>query len=289
MNKSIFAIIFILGLFYGAITISAGGSSSYVNPSNGIPNDSLLFDGSGNFNSPSEYSPRMCKVIVKYIQGTADGEVEHTEVADICSVYDTAVIVKAENLKSGDTLHMGSVIKTGGNSSLQLIFSDGSEARIGPNSELKIWQDFCEKGTMEFYAGKMWLKLKKMMGEAKYEVRTKRAVIGNRGTELSIDIYGDADNVSCYEGSVEVKINKIVFDKGLALKQLLADYQNGKITQKEFAERSSELSKGIDSNTVKSSVILNSGQYCTVGGMLSDPAPLNQSGAYWFDDTVFFK
>jgi len=277
-------------LILGISIIYAGGNLINGNNSNGIENDSLLFDGSGNFSTTtSDYSSRMCKVIVKYIQGTADGEVEHTEVADICSVYDTAVIVKAENLRTGDTLHMGSEIRTGDGSSLQLIFSDGSEARIGPNSKLKIEQDFCEKGTMDFYMGKMWLNLKKMLGGAKYEVKTQRAVIGNRGTQYDINITDKEDIVTCYEGSVDVKINKIVFDKGEALKQLLKDYQSGKITKEEMAQKTKELTSGIDSSTVKTNVVLNDGQSCTVGGMLSDPLPIEASESHWFNDEIFFK
>lgn len=282
-------IIITIFIILGITNISARGTSSNSHNFNGIENDSLLFDGSGNFNSSTDYSSRICKVIVKYIQGTADGEVEHTEVADICSVYDTAVIVKAENLKTGDTLHMGSEIRTGDNCSLQLIFSDGSEARIGPNSKLKIWQDFCEKGTIDFYMGKMWMKIKKLLGGAKYEVHTQRDAIGVRGTEFSVEVESDLDIVTCFESSIEVKINKIKFDKGEALKQLLKDYQNGKITQQEFAQKTKELTSGIDSTTIKTSVILNTGQSCTVSGMLSDPVSIDASELHWFDDANFFK
>ena len=113
MKNSIIAIIFMFCSFYGTALISAGDGPHNGNPAGNIPNDSVLFDGNGNFNYSPYKSDRMCKVIVRYVQGTADGEVEHIEVADICSVYDTAMIVKPENLKTGDTLHMGSEIKTG--------------------------------------------------------------------------------------------------------------------------------------------------------------------------------
>ena len=128
-----------------------------------------------------------------------------------------------------------------------------------------------------------------MLSGAKYEVKTQRAVIGNRGTQYEINITDDADIVSCYEGSVEVKMLKMKLDNGDALKQLVKDYQDGKITKEEFAEKSKELTSGINENTLKTSLIINTGQYCTAGGMLSDAMPITNSGGSWFDDSKFFN
>ncbi len=264
-------------VFIFVVLFISSNSPTFASPdpiplSGGNPYDSLLFDGTGN-QSSLESNARLCKVIVKYVTGDADGSVEHTLIEDICSQPDTGMIVKAEKLKSGDTLHIGDSIHVGPDAYVQILYPDGSETRIGPNSGLTIAQDMCEKFTLSFRWGKFWTSIKHALGGAKYEVRTQRAVIGNRGTVFSVEMYPDQEIVKCYDGGVDVKINKVDWDKGAAMKQLTKDFQDGKITAAELAQKINELN--VSNTKINTTVAVDAGNMCSVSGMLSDPAPID--------------
>jgi len=88
-------------------------------------------------------------------------------------------------LELKDTLNV-----TKGN--LRFDLNDGSQIALGEKSELVIDEATFEGqsctgflGTLK--AGSLWTKVKKMLGAAKYEVRTGRAVAGVRGTIFRID------------------------------------------------------------------------------------------------------
>ncbi len=261
------------------ITYSCKSSDGVGDPHGGNPHDSLLFDAGDNF-IPVSY--RTCNVTVHYVSGDAHGKVEHIKISSVCGVPDTVMFVKAEELKTGDVLHIGDSVTTGDNSYLSLEFEDGSEARIGPNSVLRIYQDFCENGTIGFYTGKFWTNVKHALGGAKYEVKTSRAVIGHRGTAYSITSTPDQEIFTVYEGSIDVKINKIKFDKGEKLKQLAKDFKDGKITQQEFMEKTKEYTN-FDPNSLKVTVTVEAGNYCTAGDLLSDPMPIGSDDDRWFE------
>lgn len=88
-------------------------------------------------------------------------------------------------IELGDTL----VVKKG---SLKLELTDGSVIMLGDGAKLVITEaEFDGQERKGFSAvleaGKLWTKVKKALGGAKYEVSTERAVAGVRGTIFRID------------------------------------------------------------------------------------------------------
>jgi hypothetical protein len=100
----------------------------------------------------------------------------------------------AQALKVGSDLELGDTLEVGPRSNLKLTLSDKSVIMLGENSQLRIDEATFEgqerKGfsaTLGF--GKIWSRVEKMLAgpDAKFEVRTERAVAGVRGTIFRVD------------------------------------------------------------------------------------------------------
>ncbi len=97
----------------------------------------------------------------------------------------------AVDLKVGSDIELKDTLKvSGGNLKFEL--NDGSQIALADKSELFIddakfeGQD-CTSFLGTLKAGSLWTKVKKLLGGAKYEVKTERAVAGVRGTIFRID------------------------------------------------------------------------------------------------------
>jgi hypothetical protein len=97
-------------------------------------------------------------------------------------------------LRVGSDIELGDTLEVGPRSNLKLTLSDRSVIMLGENSQLRIDEARFEgqerKGfsaTLGF--GKIWSHVEKMMAgsNAKFEVRTERAVAGVRGTIFRVD------------------------------------------------------------------------------------------------------
>ncbi len=94
-------------------------------------------------------------------------------------------------LKVGDAIELNDTLKVS-KGHLKVELNDGSEIALDEKSELKIdeaefeGQD-CKAFVGELKSGSLWTKVKKLLGGAKYEVKTQRAVAGVRGTIFRID------------------------------------------------------------------------------------------------------
>ncbi len=97
----------------------------------------------------------------------------------------------AVELKVGSEIELKDTLKAeGGNLKFEL--NDGSQIALADKSELYIDEAKFDgqnctgfMGTLK--AGSLWTKVKKLLGDAKYEVKTERAVAGVRGTIFRID------------------------------------------------------------------------------------------------------
>jgi len=97
----------------------------------------------------------------------------------------------AQALAVGTKIELGDTLKVE-KGNLKLELNDGSVIMLGEKSKLVINEADFEgqerKGFSAFLeAGKLWTKVKKAVGGAKYEVSTERAVAGVRGTIFRID------------------------------------------------------------------------------------------------------
>lgn len=97
----------------------------------------------------------------------------------------------ATRLEVGTAIELNDTLKvTSGHLKIEL--NDGSEIALDKGGELKIdeaefqGQD-CKSFVGTLKSGSLWTKVKHLLGGAKYEVKTQRAVAGVRGTIFRVD------------------------------------------------------------------------------------------------------
>lgn len=116
----------------------------------------------------------------------------------------------ARALRVGDRLSAGDRIRTGPKSRLELTLPDGSALRLGSATELRLDETrFAGKRreavSVTVLLGRVWAKAAKAVG-ASFEVQTKNAVSGVRGTSFAVLAQADASAiVRVYAGTVGVK------------------------------------------------------------------------------------
>ncbi|HJY63359.1 MAG TPA: FecR family protein, partial [Ignavibacteria bacterium] len=235
MNKIIISILFVLFSF--SVNSQSGSPIGF----NYGMHDSLLFDGGNEITTLPISRAGDCYIRVIYAHGTAEGTYYVTKTYEVCGEWDTSTTTEKGKLSPMNELKLGEEITTGDNSSLELKFWDGSLLRMGPNSKIKISGDMCDRRTLvEQVTGKLWINVKKLLGSQKYEVKTERNGGGVRGTIFSIEITNDEEIIRVYEGSFEVYPPKksITFDA--EFEKLTKDFEEGKISGQEYAQKSQE-------------------------------------------------
>lgn len=101
---------------------------------------------------------------------------------------------KSAKLVVGSEIELNDLVRVGKKSNLKLTLSDGSLLMVGAESELKIDEaNFKGQDRQAFSAtllfGKVWAKVTRALSgsNAKFEVKTDRAVAGVRGTIFRVD------------------------------------------------------------------------------------------------------
>lgn len=109
----------------------------------------------------------------------AEGEVESREVgAD-----------EYRPVKAGAVIPSGARLRTGERSSATLRFADGTESRLGPNTELSVRARGEKKSSIALFFGRLWSKVVKRSGGGdSFEVRSANAAAGVRGTEFEVGV-----------------------------------------------------------------------------------------------------
>lgn len=125
---------------------------------------------------------------------------------------------KAENgpwkaIKAGDKLTSDVYLKTDENSRLE-IKSDRGIIRLAPKTVFKFFSlKKKDDNSVLVSIGSVWAKVKKTTEQKKFEVKTKSAVAGVRGTVFSVTALIDESSIiKVYEGEVGVN-NKPVIDR----------------------------------------------------------------------------
>ncbi len=97
----------------------------------------------------------------------------------------------AVKLEPGTAIELNDTLKVS-SGHLKIELTDGSEIALDKGGELKIdeaefqGQD-CKSFVGTLKSGSLWTKVKHLLGGAKYEVKTQRAVAGVRGTIFRVD------------------------------------------------------------------------------------------------------
>ena len=297
MKPIYFNILFILFFI-----ISASGTAAYSQTKNGTGfysggHDSLLFDGGDMNHVINDIAP--CVMIVDKVSGDVQATVLERKRYDsyVCSTTDTATyaVVVKRKVKPGDQLVLGDVITTGPYSNIEGILQDGSDIMFGSNSKVMIGADYCvTPGGINVLLGKLWIKVKKQLGKAKYEIKTERMAIGVRGTEFTIEIKIEGndtlDITKVYEGTVEVTATNYdessLEKSGEELKKINDDYQSGKITAQEMAEKMKPYTENVvkELSEMKLTETVEAGYKCVVGKKgVSKSEPIESDDDRWFD------
>jgi hypothetical protein len=255
--------------------------------------DSLLFDGAINIIDAPLNIASECYIRVIYAHGSATGTYYVTKTYETCGEWDTVQTTETGKLSPFNELKIGEEITTGDNSSLEMQFYDGSILKMGPNSKIKITGNMCESRSIIHKAGKIWSGVKKLLGSAKYEVRTDRFAICVRGTEFSVEITDSGDITKVYEGSVSVSPPVMMLtseEEAKAMQQITMDYQSGKISMDEFVKKTQEYSSRLeDRSEDMKSKICEAGNMITAKDKISAPVSMESTGSEWFEDVNFRK
>jgi hypothetical protein len=264
----------------------------YISPAGFSQDDSLLYDGHFGKLKPTDNSAD-CKIKVTYSFGTVNGTKLVTKVYDICGEIDTGMSAKKSEIHTGDFIKYGEELTTGDNSSVDIELWDGSEVKLGPNSSVVIEDYMCEGNVLvQLKNGTMWNKVKKLLGGAKYEVKSG-TMGGVRGTEFTVEYNNGVEIIKVYEGAFEVYAPKTKNDnksKAQEMEQLTKDYQAGKISKEEFNRKLTEFmqnaNKKIEESTNK---MVTAGYMVKVTDVISDIMPIESNDFRWFDDANFNK
>lgn len=257
--------------------------------------DSLLFDGAQEIRIIQSNFDDECNIKVTKVSGVVVGTRKIKEIYSTCGVFDTTIRTEsAAQLKVDNIIVKREEIRTGEDGYIKLELPDGSVIVLGPNSSIYIDEEMCEyansyRTSIRIMAGKLWTKVKKLIGGGKFEVSTERGGgIGVRGTELSVETSPERDIVKVYEGSVEVSKNmdaKSVEQVGYDAEKLTKDYEEGKITMEEMSRRMMEMGeKSKEISDKMKPVIVEAGFMVTVTDKPGTPEALPTGETKWFED-----
>lgn len=100
----------------------------------------------------------------------------------------------------------GTVLRTGPRGSARLRFSDGTEVRVRPDSEVKLIPRSGGRSSVGLFFGRVWSKVvRSVTGGTSFDVTSANAVAGVRGTEFEVGVAGDGSaRVIVSQGEVSV-------------------------------------------------------------------------------------
>ncbi len=153
---------------------------------------------------------------------------------------------KSENgpwkeIKQGDKLTQDIYLKTDENSRLE-VKSNRGIIRLAPKTVFKYFSlKKNESNSVLVAVGSVWAKVKKVTGNKKFEVKTKTAVAGVRGTVFSVTALMDESSIiKVYEGEVGVNNRPVIERKNKEEEMKLAE---AKKERKEIPPPFKEISK----------------------------------------------
>lgn len=279
-----------------SVSLCALLSIIFVLPANAFsPDDSLLFDGAyGKVKNP-RLSYIDCKITVKFALNSVEATKFVAKTYEVCGVVDTGAGWEKGIVVKDDILKIGEEIITGPDSWLSIELADGSEIKLGPDSKIVVTNDFCTEkpNKIQMIMGDMWIKVKKLLGEKKYNISTQGGHTGVRGTEFTVHSGTSGgyytEIIKVYEGSVEVysKTMANVEDFTAKIKELQEELKNGKITPSEFQQKLKDLNDKLKNQDPSKAIVVNSGNKLIIAGSVTGPEPIESDDDRWFENAVF--
>lgn len=118
---------------------------------------------------------------------------------------------KAVALAVGKSVKQGDTIETKDATKLELAMPDGSKLRLGSSTKVTLTEAHFAKGerkvSVSAWVGRVWAKVAKAVGGSDtFEVETRNAVAGVRGTSFAVQAAADLSSVvRVYAGTVGVR------------------------------------------------------------------------------------
>ncbi len=119
---------------------------------------------------------------------------------------------EAGKLALGNPVYPDDLVQTGARTRLEIKLQDKSVIRLGPQSKLRLSTAVFQRAAEDrqvranLLVGQIWAKVEKVVGgESRFEVQTRNAVAGVRGTTFRVDAKQDRSCVvKVYSGAVAV-------------------------------------------------------------------------------------
>src|SRR3989344_3468849 len=128
--------------------------------------------------------------------------------ANVLNAQDKSVV---RGLSDGDEINPGFLIKVSSGGSANLVFPDGSIARLDSETELLVEEAQFIRGSGKFLArfellsGRVWSKVSALATpDSQWEVKTANAVATVRGTAFGVEYLNEKSNVVVAENAVAV-------------------------------------------------------------------------------------
>ncbi len=250
--------------------------------------DSLLFDGSANYELPKNAD---CKIKLTFVEVGIEVTKFTTEVLEVCGEISKEIKTEKVTMTRPGEIPLGSEIVTGPNSYAEIELWDGGIIRIAPNSTIRITNDFCDKRSLiQKTTSRVWHKVKNLLGGGGYEVNANGVIAGARGTEFEIITEKDKTIIKVYESKVEAtpilndESNKLVIK---AYEKLIEDMQKGKITMEEYIEKTTKMTEIMEGTRKFPGAMVETGKMVEVTYEVSEAKDIPTDNDNWFEDPKF--
>ncbi|MBX7044282.1 MAG: FecR domain-containing protein [Ignavibacteria bacterium] len=284
-----------------------------------FPNDSLLFDGFEKNVNYQDKSDDQCVAWVTYY----DGDVKMMKDTlipnpDGCDKGTQLIKYQIEGSPGERTpVIMGTPLKTGKNSHIEITFGDGRMLRLGPESQATVEclpsaPTVGRRITVKDVVNLAWMKLTNVLGGEQFQVEGRAFGAGPRGTIFSVEVINNSGIVTAttkvYEHSVFFIAKKEADLSGISndeyekkVQELQDEYKAGKITAAELQKKVMALVNSktdeIQNKASETSVIVTEGNMSKItykenGEDVSNPTkpePFTDSGDQWWADKFYGK
>ena len=113
---------------------------------------------------------------------------------------------RSERLGRGAKLDTGDLVQVGEGGQARLLVDEHAVVDLASGAELRLKPTERSGSTaLGLLAGRMWARVSSLLGGESFDVETKNAVAGVRGTSFFADVDGDATTIHVEAGAVQVE------------------------------------------------------------------------------------
>jgi outer membrane protein OmpA-like peptidoglycan-associated protein len=109
-----------------------------------------------------------------------------------------------QEIEIGQTLTAGTIVRTGVDGRLDIRFADGTAVRLQEDTRLSIDESSIRQLTLNLQEGSIAARFHRRFMEQKFQIRTRFATAGIRGTSLQVETDANGTRIAVLSGLVEV-------------------------------------------------------------------------------------